>query len=149
MVDTPVALEVDECADRILDRYPVIDRMLLVELDAFEPPPSQAVCTSAAQMIGSTISDPTVGTGSPKTTLCGDHQLCWVRMERLGDQRLADPGAIRVGGIDKGDALIHYTPEQRDRLALIAGGTPHPLSGDAHRTKPDMSDRQLSRGDFC
>ena len=52
MVDLTLALKVDQCADRILDRYPVIDRMQLVELDAFEPQPSQAVCTSAAQMIG-------------------------------------------------------------------------------------------------
>jgi len=32
MVDLPAALEVNECADRILDWYPMIDRMELVEL---------------------------------------------------------------------------------------------------------------------
>jgi hypothetical protein len=36
-VDLTLALKVDQCADRILYRYPVIDRMQLVELDAFEP----------------------------------------------------------------------------------------------------------------
>src|ERR1700756_2250968 len=111
MVDLSVVLEVDKCADRVLDRYPVIDRMQLVELDAFKPQPSQAVRTGAAQMLGSTISDPTVGTGSRKPALGGHHQLCRVGIERLGDQRLADPGAIRVGGVDKGDAPIHDPPE--------------------------------------
>ena len=64
MVDLAVALEVDERTDRILDRYPVIDWMELVKLDALEPQPSQAVRTGAAQMLGPTIGDPTVGTGS-------------------------------------------------------------------------------------
>ena len=66
MVDLTLALKVDQCADRIFDRYPVIDRMQLVELDAFEPQPSQAVRTGAAQMLRPTIGYPTVGTGSRK-----------------------------------------------------------------------------------
>ena len=37
MVDFPVALQVDERADQILDWYPVIGRMKLVKLDALEP----------------------------------------------------------------------------------------------------------------
>src|SRR6516165_8000105 len=78
-------------------------------------------------MLRPTIGDPTVGTGSRKPALCGHDQLCRVRIKRLGDQRLAGPGAIRVGGVDKDDAPIHDPSEQSDRLALISRRTPHPL----------------------
>jgi hypothetical protein len=37
MVDLAVTLEVDERPDRILDRYSMIDRVKLVELDALDP----------------------------------------------------------------------------------------------------------------
>ena len=99
-------------------------------------------------MLRPTIGDPTVGTGSRKPALCGHDQLCRVRIKRLGDQRLAGPGAIRVGGVDKDDAPIHDPSEQSDRLALISRRTPHPPAGDAHRTKANMSDRQLGGGDL-
>jgi hypothetical protein len=97
-------------------------------------------------MLGPTIGDPTVGTRSRKPALRRHHQLCRIRMERLGDQRLADAGAVRVGGVDKGDAPVHHPPEQRDRLALILRRAPNPLAGDAHRTKPKMSNWQLGGG---
>ena len=74
MADLSVALEVDERTDRILDRDPVIDRMRLVKLDTIEPQSSQAVRTGAAQMLGPTIGEPTVGTGSGKPALRRHHQ---------------------------------------------------------------------------
>jgi hypothetical protein len=40
-------------------------------------------------MLGPTISDPTVATGSRELALCGHHQLC-------GYQRLADPGQLTI-----------------------------------------------------
>src|SRR6516164_10739462 len=145
-MDLTLALKVDQCADRILDRYPVIDRMQLVELEAFEPQPSQAVCAGATQVIRPTVSHPAVGTGSCKPTLCGHHELCRVGMERLCDQGLADRGATRIGGIDKGDAPIHDPPEQHDCLSLIPRRTPHLRPGDAHRAEAKISNRQLSGG---
>src|SRR5215813_2366250 len=50
----------DKRVDRILDWDPIIDRMQLIEIDTLEPQPLQAVRTSMAQMLGSTISDPTL-----------------------------------------------------------------------------------------
>ena len=94
-------------------------------------------------MLGPAIGDPTVGAGSRKSALCRHHQPCRIRIERLGDQYLADAGAVEVGGINKSDALVHHPPEQRDRLALIARRALDPLAGDAHRTKAKMSNWQL------
>src|SRR2546421_2157154 len=97
-------------------------------------------------MLGSTIGDPTVGTGSRKPALRRHHQSYRIRIERLGDQRLADAWAVRVGGVDKGDAPVHHPSEQRDRLALIPRRAPDPRTGDAHRAKTKMSNWQLGGG---
>jgi hypothetical protein len=55
MADLALPLKVDECTYRILDRYPMIDRMELVYLDTFKLEPLQAVRTGTPQMLGSTI----------------------------------------------------------------------------------------------
>src|SRR5215469_4673562 len=80
-------------------------------------------------MLGPTISDPTVGTGSRKPALCGHHQLCRIGIERLRDQRLADAGAIGVGSVDKGNPPIHDAPEEREASLSSLGGphTPGPV----------------------
>src|SRR4029077_6399570 len=41
IADLSLSLKIDERADRILDRHPVIDRMKLVELDPLETQPPQ------------------------------------------------------------------------------------------------------------
>jgi hypothetical protein len=73
MADLALPLKVDECTDRILDRYPMIDRMELVYLDTFEPEPLQAVRGGRPQMLGSTIGNPTVGPGAHEPALRGHH----------------------------------------------------------------------------
>jgi hypothetical protein len=74
MADLPLPLKVDKRANRILDWYPMIDRMQLIKVDTLEPQPLQAVRTSTAQMLGSTISDPTVGSGPQKPAFSGHRQ---------------------------------------------------------------------------
>ena len=86
IADLALPLKIDECTYRILNRYPMIDRMELVYLDTFKPKPLQAVRTGTPQMLGSTIGDPTVGPGAHEPALRGHHQPCGIRMERLGDQ---------------------------------------------------------------
>jgi len=51
---------------------------------------------------------------------------------------LADPGPVRVGGVDKADARVHHPAEQRDRLALIPRRAPDPLAGNAHCAKANL-----------
>ena len=48
MADLSLALKVDEGAYRVLDRYPMVDRMELVKLNTLEPEPFQAVRTGMA-----------------------------------------------------------------------------------------------------
>jgi hypothetical protein len=116
-----VVLEVDECADRVLDRYRVIDRMQLVELDAFKPQPSQAVRTGAAQMLGSTISDPT------------HYDEVRHIFSRRGAYRRYKVGAGRTGG----GALIGCSSNASPTIrSLAAAGKP-----ETARMTPPMIDR--------
>jgi len=75
----------DKRVDRILDWDPIIDRMQLIEVDTLEPQPLQAVRISMAQMLGSTVGDPTVGPGAQEPALGGHYQPWRIRIERLRD----------------------------------------------------------------
>src|SRR5215813_1602295 len=93
-------------------------------------------------MLGSTIGDPTVCPGAQKPALSGYHQPRGIRMECLGDESFADTGTVRVGSVDKGDALLHRPPQQRDGFALIPRRTPDPRARDAHCAKANLPHRK-------
>jgi hypothetical protein len=74
IADFAFPLKLDKSADGFLDRYPRVNCMQLVKLDTRDPQPFQAFRTGAAQMLGSTVGDPTVGPGAQKPALSGHHQ---------------------------------------------------------------------------
>src|SRR5215469_4210719 len=138
-------LKIDERAERILDRYPMIDGVKLVKLDALYPESFQAVRTGAAQMLESAISDPPIGSRAYKPALGRHGQSCGIRVQCLSNQRFADAGTVRVGRIDKANAPLHGPTKKRNRLAFIPWGAPHSRAGDAHRAKANLSDGQFSK----
>src|SRR5215472_3277675 len=98
-----------------------------------------------AQMLGSTVGDPTVGPGAQEPAFGGHYQPWRIRIERLRDQSFTDPGAVRVGGVDKSDAFLDRPPPQRYCLRLIPRRAPDPRAGNAHCAKTNLSDWQLGQ----
>src|SRR5215469_16792201 len=98
-------------------------------------------------MLGSTVGDPTAGPGAQEAAFGGHYQPWRIRIERLRDQSFADPGAVRVGGVDKSDAFLDRALQQRYCLRLIPRRAPDPRAGNAHCAKANLSDGQL--GEVC
>ena len=88
-------------------------------------------------MLGPAIDFPIAGTGTGQPALAGDHQTRRVGIEGLGNQGLADPWPIGVGGVDQDRPLIGDPPKQRDHCALVGWRPPDAASGDAHRAKAE------------
>src|SRR5215469_8099657 len=147
MADFAFPLKVDKSADGLLDRYPMVNCMQLVKLDTLDLQPFQAFRTGTAQMLGSTVGDPMVGPGAQKPALGGHHQPRGIGIECLRDQSFTDLGAVRVGGVDKGDALLDRALQQRYCLRLIPRRAPDARAGNAHCAKTNLSDGQL--GEVC
>ena len=112
-----LALKVDEGADRILDRHAVIDGMKLVEFDPLKAQPPQTLGASATQMFGPAVDVPIARARARQPAFAGDDQPRRVRVQGLGDQRLADPRPVGIGGVDKGHPLAGDLAKQRDRFA--------------------------------
>ena len=116
--------------------------MQLVELNLLKAQPPQTPGARLAQMFGAAVDIPIAGTGAGKPALAGDDQPCRIRVQRLGDQRLADLRSIGIGGVDKGHPLVDHPPQQSDRFAFVGWRTPHAAPGNAHRSKAEAADRR-------
>src|SRR5271167_1639441 len=144
VADLALALKVDKGADRILDRHAMIDGVKLVELDPVEPQSPQAVGADAPQVFRPGVDDPAAWAGPREPAFARDHQPCRIRVQGLGDQRLADSRPVGIGGVDKGHSLFDGSAKQCDRFPLVAGKSPNARAGNAHRTKSETANRRAS-----
>src|SRR5829696_8373418 len=77
--------------------------MQLIEVDALELQPSQAALEGVSQALGPAVRRPRARPLPVETALGGDEQALRIRVERFGDELLANPRAIRVRRIDQVD----------------------------------------------
>ena len=116
----------------LLDRGCGVDRARWCRVWRRRSEPSQA----SRRCSGRAVARPPARTGPNKAALGGDQQVVRVRVERLGDQLLADIRAVRVGGVDQVDAEFDSSPEDGDRLVVVGRRAPDPRSRDPHRPEP-------------
>src|SRR6185503_19832148 len=107
MPDLAVAPRALQEAELLLVGHRGVDAMQLIEIDALEPEPPQAAVESVLQAGSPAVDLPAIGSGPVELALGGNHQSRWIRMERIGDQLLADAGTVRLGRIDKVDTEFH------------------------------------------
>ena len=84
MLDLALLLEGDQGTDRVLERHSRVRPVELVERDLFKLQPAQATLTGLEEVLRPTIGRPLSGTGALEAALGCDHQIVWVRVERLG-----------------------------------------------------------------
>jgi len=65
-------------------------------------------------------------------------------MQRLGDQLLADEGAVAVGSVDEVHADLGQVLQHAERLGPILGLAPYARAGDAHRTEAEAVDGNIA-----
>ncbi len=132
VADLALVLELLERRDRALVGHLRVGAVLLVELDRVEPQPPERALAGLPQVLGAAVARPLVRAGPSQPSLGGDQQVLRVRVERLGDQLLADMRAVGVGGVDQVDAELDRPPQDRDGLVVIGRRPPDAGAGDPH-----------------
>ena len=121
--------------------------MQLVQVDAVDLQAAQAGLAGGTQVLGTAIALPCRPIGPHDAALRRDEHALGIRVQRFGDQHLADFGAVRIGGIDEQHPQLVGALQQVPRLAGIVGLTPDAFPGDAHRAESETRDAQVTNGD--
>src|SRR6478672_9241220 len=144
MPDLALVLQLGDRADRVGQRHRRVGAVKLVQRHLLQPEPSQAALADLAEVLRPAVGLPAVGARPDQAALGRDDQVVRVRVECLGDQGLADRGAVRVGGIDEVDAQLHHPPERGDGLVAAGRVAPDTRTGDPHGPEPQPVDGQVT-----
>ena len=97
------------------------------------------------QALGAAVARPLARAGAAQAALGRDHEVVRVRVQRLGDQVLADLGPVGVGGVDQVDAeLDRRGAAPRLRLVGVVGRAPDAVAGDPHRAEAEPADLEVA-----
>src|SRR5208282_331398 len=124
VTDLALSLELGDRADRFGQRHLRVRAVELVERYLLEPEPAQAALARLSQVFGAPVGVPAVRAGPDQAALGRDHQVVRVRVQRLGDQGLADVRTVGVGRVDEVDAKFDDPPERGDGPITVGRGTP-------------------------
>ena len=67
----------------------------------------------------------------------------WIGLGNF-EQLLGDLGTVGVGGVEERDAELDRATEHEDRLAVVAGRTPHALPGELHGAVAEADDGEVA-----
>src|ERR1700719_4694498 len=96
------------------------------------------------QMFRPTVLDPFVRSGPLKSRFGRDQKTGRIWMQRLGDETLANYGAVRVGGVDQIDSQLQCATQNCDRLNMIGRFSPDAGAGELHRAEPEPVNRNIA-----
>jgi hypothetical protein len=147
VADFPGLAQLDQRAERLLERHPRVDGVQLVEVDRVEAQAPEAPFAGRAQIVGPAVGIPVAGPAAAQACLRRDHEAFRIRVERVGDQPLAHVGAVGVGRVDEGDAELERTLEEPLRLFGVLRLAPDSAPGERHRAEADAADRKVAAED--
>ncbi len=142
--DLPLAAEVHERADRLLDRHVLVHAVQLVEVDPLQSQPREARVDRDAQVLGPPVARERVRAVVDEAALGADHKPVRVRVQRLGDPQLALEGPIDVCRVDEGHAELDDPAE--DRVRLHAGNVHDPHGAEAEPAHLELAAEQQRVG---
>src|SRR5205807_180066 len=111
--------------------------------DLLDPQALEAPLTGRLQVIGPAVGRPAPRPGTDEAALGGDDQVLRVRLERLGDQRLAHLGPVGIGGVDEVDLELHGPAEHGLGLLALGWVPPDPGPGEAHGAEAEAVDGEV------
>ena len=121
--------------------------MELVEVNALEPETAQAAFALFPQVLGAAVRVPLAGAWAYQPALGGDDEVVGVRVEGLGDEVLADLGAVGVRRVDEVDAELDGPAQDGDGSVVVFGRSPDAGAGDAHGSEAEASHRAVAECD--
>ena len=101
MFDLAFRLQILQGPDLVFRRNLGIDAMQLIKIDPVEAQAAKAAFARGSQVFGLPVFDPAIGTRPIETALGGDHKVCRVRVQGLGDDLFTYIWTIGVGGVNE------------------------------------------------
>ena len=144
MPDLALVLQLHQRADGFGVRHLRIRPVQLVERDLLELQPAQAALAGLAKVLWPPVRVPAPGTWPDLASFGCDHQIVGIRVQRIGDERLADLRAVRIGRVDEVDAELHRAPERRLCLIAVAWFAPDAPASDPHGAEAHPVHGQVS-----
>src|SRR5688572_2102951 len=95
-------------------------------------------------MLGTPVLHPHVRTGTLEAALGCNHQVGWIRVQRLSDQFFTDIGTVRVSRVDDVDSQLDRATEYSHCFGAITWWSPHAFASNAHRAKPETIHVQVA-----
>ena len=135
MFDFSLRLQILQSAELIFSPHLRIDPMQLIEINAVQAQPSQAVFACRSQMLRPSVFDPLIRTWPIKAALGGNHQPSGIRVQRLSYDLFADARTIGVGSVDEVDSQFDSATQNPYGLAPICRLAPNSISSDSHRAE--------------
>src|ERR1700678_751520 len=142
--DLSFSLQLSQSFDRGFNRGHGIGRVELVNIDAVEAQPLETAFNWFAQMCGSRVVRPLVGSGTIPSSFGGDDKILGIRKQSFGDQLFVDVRTVGVGGSVEVDALFHSAPKHGQCRLAIFRRTPDSIAGKAHGSKTEAMDGKPS-----
>src|SRR6267143_931883 len=97
----------------------------------------EATLDRRPQVLGAAILDPFVRPGPLKAGFGRDQKVGGIWMKRLGDETLANFGAVGIGGVDEIDSQLDRASQDCDRLGMIVRFSPDAIAGELHRAEAE------------
>src|ERR1700722_12601075 len=118
--------------------------MELVEVDLLQPPPPQAALTRLTEVFRAAVRLPAARTGSQEAALGRDDQAVRIRVQGLGDERLAHLRAVGIGRVDEVDVQFQRPAQGRLGLLAVRWLPPDPWARDPHRAVAQPVNREVA-----
>ena len=101
----------------------------------------EAGLADGADRLGAAVAVHDAGADLGDAALGGDHEAVGIGVQRLGDQRLVEAGAVGMGGVDQGHAELDRAAQDADACVGVAVGSPVAgLAGQAHGAVAEPGD---------
>src|SRR5665213_1125033 len=117
--------------------------MELVERYLLKSKASETSFAGRPQVLRAPVCLPLARTGSDKSAFCRDDEIFGVRHQRFRNELLGHKRSVRVRGIDQVDSEVDCPTEDGDGSCVIGRRSPHPVTGDSHRSKTKSVDDEI------
>jgi len=119
--------------------------MQLVEINTVSAKTLEARLAGGAQMRWPPVPTPLAGAWPCQAALGRNDQPIGIGRQSFGDQLLADPRTVGIGGVDEGDAQFDHTAQQAYRCCPIRRWTPDARSSDPHGAEAEPADAEIAK----
>src|SRR6202042_2256663 len=114
------------------------------EVDLLQPQPPQAALARLTEVLRAAVGLPVARPGSQEAALGRDDQAVRIRVQGLGDERLAHLRAVGIGRVDEVDVQFQRPAQGRLGLLAVRWLTPDPSARDPHRAVAQPVNREVA-----